>query len=125
MPAMLAMTGASRCAEPVFDERVDLGQLAVQVEDDRCQFGDERRGYGLAADAYLLVRGRLGRRIGQPAGASDTVAAQVPFKPCGAGGADAGGGLVLADQDERAVVGEVQRPFQGGGRSPRDGRGDG
>jgi len=94
-------------AEPVFDERVDLGQLAVQVEDDRCQFGDERRGYGLAADADLLVRGRLGRRIGQPAGASDTVAAQVPFKPCGAGGADAGGGLVLADQDERAVVGEV------------------
>jgi hypothetical protein len=60
-----------------------------------------------------LPAGRVGDGCGKPPSAADSALLQPTSQPSLAQPADCGGVLEAANQDQRALVGEVQNSFQG------------
>jgi hypothetical protein len=92
---------------------VDLGELTVELDDGLGESSNDGGGGCLAGDLHCLPVGRLGGGCGEPGSAADSTFLQPTSQPSLAQTADRGGGLETANQDQRALVGEVQNSFQG------------
>ncbi len=101
-------------AKPALDELLDPGDALVEGHHLLGQGMDQLRDGLLPRDGGVLPFGGLNYRFSQGFGVSDLTLGQ-PLRQSGdTCPADRCRGLVAGEQDQRADVGQLQGPFQGG-----------
>lgn len=99
-------------AKPVLDELVDVLDLLVEGNHPLGELGHEKSGHRLGGKGGLLGFGRgdgLGRQRG---GVADLAGPQPAGQGVNAGLAQHGGCLETRQEDQRALVGQVESSFQ-------------